>query len=159
MIPGDLPRRVARNHISADEITRCGRLDENAIGVAANAVVLDHVTAAVADQADTEVVIAVGNRTVAAEQIPSNAIVVTVDVAVATTEGRTRVVRVSDRDAVFDDAVRHGIEEYAAEAVVVRRDASHRGVGADVGRSDDEDSRSEERRVGKECRSRGSAYH
>ena len=128
---GDLTRRVASNDVSTDQVVNRVRLDQNAVDVSANAVVLYHVAAAVADQANAEVVTRRPYGTIPAKLIPPDAVVVAVDETVPTTRGVAGVTRVLDGDVVFDDALRHGCGQQAAEAIVMRGDVPNRDIRAD----------------------------
>jgi hypothetical protein len=88
---GDLAGRVAGDDVSADDVIGSSCLDQNPIRVSSDAVVLYQVAAAANQEADTEVVVAVSDRPIPAELVPPNAVVMTVDEAVATTRGRRRV--------------------------------------------------------------------
>jgi co-chaperonin GroES (HSP10) len=103
--------RVTGNDVQTDDIIDSIGVDQNPIRVSAYGIVLYQVPAAAANQADTEVVIAVGNGAIAAEKTPPNPIVVAVDEAVAATGRRRRVICVPDGDDVFYEAVGHGVRQ------------------------------------------------
>src|SRR5688500_12727270 len=66
---GQLARRVAGDHVAPEQISGRACLYQHAADVSADAVVFDNVAAAVADEAQTEIVARRTDRAVAAEHI------------------------------------------------------------------------------------------
>jgi hypothetical protein len=132
-----LDRRIAGNHVPADEIPRGERSEPNPVDVSTAAVLLDDIAAARAEQADPEVVgqqPARGHsrldRAVAGGLIPSNAVVHSVEVAIAAAGKRAGCDGIADQHVFFDVAVCHRRGLKSAETVMVRGDMLYFDVTA-----------------------------